>query len=347
MCRQSTPEAAFVANVATVADERLNPTPQEPRSGCGCHSGNVTALIPKFSDLLLPTLKAVARLGGSGSISEIVSTVIDLEQFTEEQQDVLHNGGPVTKIGYRVAWARTYLKYFGLLTNSARGVWAITEAGDQFLGDPAVTDTQRVAELLKMKAEKIREIAAERAARGEAAAADNARTGEFDTDEPDESLEPAPSASWKERVIGALTSDAFSPAQFERLVQRLLREADFESVTVTGRVGDQGIDGIGIYRLGLLSFPVYFQCKRYKGSVGAGEVRDFRGALQGRGEKGLLITTGAFTAAAKAEASRDGAMPVDLIDGDRLCELLLHYELGISVRVVEEVVVNPEFFADI
>src|SRR5690606_28115563 len=103
-------------------------------------------------------------------------------------------------------------------------------------------------------------------------------------------------------------------------------------------------DGVGIYRLGLLSFPVYFQCKRYKGSVGAGEVRDFRGALQRRGEKGILMTTGAFTSAAKAEASRDGATPVDLIDGDRLCELLKQYELGISVRTVEEVGVDNEFF---
>ncbi|MBT8797889.1 MULTISPECIES: restriction endonuclease [Microbacterium] len=305
----------------------------------------MTVPLPKFSDLLLPTLKAVAHLGGSGSISEIVSMVIKLEQFTEAQQDVLHNEGPETKIGYRVAWARTYLKYFGLLTNSARGVWAITEAGDQFLTNPTVTDSQRVAELFRMKAEKIKEAALERAARGEPLPTGAPLVG--NDDEPDESLEAAPSASWKERVISVLTSDAFSPTQFERLAQRLLREADFESVTVTGRSGDQGIDGIGIYRLGLLSFPVYFQCKRYKGSVGAGDVRDFRGALQGRGEKGLLITTGAFTAAAKAEASRDGATPVDLIDGDRLCELLLRYELGVSARIVEEIWVNPEFFVEI
>ena len=64
--------------------------------------------IPKFSELVLPTLKAVAQLGGSGSISEIVATVVTIEHFTEEQQDVLHNDGPATKIGYRVAWARTY-----------------------------------------------------------------------------------------------------------------------------------------------------------------------------------------------------------------------------------------------
>lgn len=306
--------------------------------------------IPKFSDLVLPTLKAVAQLGGSGSISEIVATVVAIERFTEEQQDVLHNDGPETKIGYRVAWARTYLKYFGMLTNSARGVWAITESGDRFLNDPGLDNSARIEILRRLRAEKIREAAAIRAARGEArvpANTDLIEPDDGEPDEPDESLESAPERTWKERLVSIMASDGFTPAQFERLAQRLLREADFESVTVTGRSGDQGIDGVGIYRLGLLTFPVFFQCKRYTGTVGAGQVRDFRGAMQGRGEKGLLITTGAFTAAAKAEASRDGATPVDLIDGDRLCDLLRRYELGVAVRVVEEVSVSADFFAEI
>jgi restriction system protein len=128
----------------------------------------------------------------------------------------------------------------------------------------------------------------------------------------------------------------------------LLREAGFISATVTGK-SDGGIDGIGVYRLSLVSFPVFFQCKRYKGSVGSSAVRDFRGAMSGRGDKGLLITTGNFTADAKQEATRDGAPPVDLIDGDRLCDLLKEYELGIrrTVRQVEEIHVTPEFFADL
>jgi restriction endonuclease Mrr len=98
-----------------------------------------------------------------------------------------------------------------------------------------------------------------------------------------------------------------SPAGFERLAQRLLREAGFISATVMGRSGDGGIDGLGVYRLSLVSFPVYFQCKRYRGSVGPGVVRDFRGAMAGRGDKGLVITTGSFTGDAKREATRDGA----------------------------------------
>lgn len=106
-------------------------------------------------------------------------------------------------------------------------------------------------------------------------------------------------AAWRAEVLDALM--AMAPDGFERLAQRLLREAGFISATVTGRTGDGGIDGFGTYRMSLLSFPVFFQCKRYKGSVGSAAVRDFRGAMAGRGDKGLLITTGTFTGDAKAE----------------------------------------------
>jgi len=116
---------------------------------------------------------------------------------------------------------------------------------------------------------------------------------------------------------------------------------------VTGRAGDGGIDGIGVYRLSLVSFPVFFQCKRYRGSVGAGSVRDFRGAMSGRGDRGLLITTGSFTAGAKQEAKRDGAPPIDLIDGDRLCDLLKEHRLGVrtELRQIEDVAIETDFFA--
>ena len=142
---------------------------------------------------------------------------------------------------------------------------------------------------------------------------------------------------------------AMPPADFERLAQLLLREAGFISATVMGRSGDGGIDGLGVYRLSLVSFTVYFQCKRYSGSVGPGVVRDFRGAMAGRGDKGLLITTGSFTGDAKREATRDGAPPIDLIDGDNLCELLKKYELGVhtTVQQVEEIAVQLEFFAEV
>ena len=139
------------------------------------------------------------------------------------------------------------------------------------------------------------------------------------------------------------------PDGFERLAQRLLREAGFVNVTVTGKSGDGGIDGVGVYRLSLVSFQTFFQCKRYQGKVAPHAVRDFRGAMAGRGDRGLLITTGSFTKEAQSEATRDGAPPIELIDGDQLCDLLKSYELGVRTvtRVEEDVVVSPEFFDDI
>jgi restriction system protein len=142
---------------------------------------------------------------------------------------------------------------------------------------------------------------------------------------------------------------ALTPERFEHLSKRLLREAGFTQVEVTGRSGDEGIDGTGIYRPTLVSFPVFFQCKRYKGSVGASKVRDFRGAMAGRGDQGILITTGTFIAEARAESSRPGAPLVDLIDGEALCDLLKQYQLGVltTERTVEDVRVLPDFFAQV
>jgi restriction system protein len=164
---------------------------------------------------------------------------------------------------------------------------------------------------------------------------------------PGDQAEQEPTRDWREELLDALL--AMPPAGFERLAQRLLREAGFISATVMGRSGDGAIDGLGVYRLSLVSFPVYFQCKRYRGSVGPGVVRDFRGAMAGRGDKGLLITTGSFTGDAKREATRDGAPPIDLIDGDGLCELLKKYELGAktTVREVEEITAHSEFFIEV
>jgi len=288
-------------------------------------------VVPSYVELLWPTLRAIRAIGDSGSIEEIVEKVIELEGFTEEQQSVLHVDGPGSEIQYRLAWTRTYLKGMGLLDNSARGVWALTDKGR----DPTLDE----ATVLKLHAEYTAQLRARQRARRKAERAREPATVDGAGQEP--------ARDWKEELLDALL--AMPPAGFERLAQRLLREAGFISATVMGRSGDGGIDGLGVYRLSLVSFPVYFQCKRYSGGVGPGVVRDFRGAMAGRGDKGLLITTGSFTGDAKREATRDGAPPIDLIDGDGLCDLLKKYELGVqtTVRQVEEITVHSEFFTDV
>lgn len=213
----------------------------------------------------------------------------------------------------------------GVLDNSTRGVWSVTEAGREAQEDD-LADLH--AEYTRRQRERSRERRREERE-------EEGKDGERD---------------WKEELLDALVdNDTVPPDRFERLARRLLREAGFINTSVTGRSGDGGIDGTGTYRVSLISFTVFFQCKRYRGSVGAGAVRDFRGAMTGRGDKGLLITTGSFTAEAKQEATLDGAPPIDLIDGEALCDLLKRYEMGVTTRVrtLEEIEIEPSFFSEL
>tara|TARA_Y100001938_G_scaffold140187_1_gene208043 strand:- start:111 stop:845 length:735 start_codon:yes stop_codon:yes gene_type:complete len=227
-----------------------------------------------------------------------------------------------TKIGYRLAWARTYLKKAGYLENSSRGVWALTEKArsiDSIDPKTVVSQVRQNDELSQRDSKD-----------------DCERV--VDSEKPDEVL------LWRER-LHKLLIDEMSPDAFERLTQRMLRESGFIHVEVTGRTGDGGIDGKGIARInGLMSFHIAFQCKKYKGSVGAPEIRDFRGATVGRADRGLFITTGSFTKAAIEEANRDGVAPIDLIDGDQLADKLKELSFGVKTELVEKVSVVDDWF---
>jgi restriction system protein len=279
------------------------------------------APIPQYHELMWPVLTAVKALGGSATVREIYERVVEDEHFSEDQQPATTKDGRMSEIEYRLHWARTHLKGIGALENSARGVWKLTDKGATITPDQmkAATHTYRQSVQRRSKQKQA--------------------TTSSDPNAADEDL-----PTWKDQLIDHLLG--IPPDGFERLAQRLLREAGFVNVTVLGRSGDGGIDGVGVYRLSLVSFPVYFQCKRYKGTVRAGAVRDFRGAMAGRGDKGLLITTRSFIKDAQNEANRDGAPPVELIDGDRLCELLAEYRLGVEIRehVQLEHTIDASFF---
>jgi restriction system protein len=278
----------------------------------------------KYDDLFNPTLTALQNLGGSGSVPEIEEQVATILKLTDEQINEIHRGN-TSKFTYRLAWARNYLKRYGLLENSSRGVWALTEEGIKSKSvDKEVVKRKVVAEdkqerLIKEKT-KTTEIIEEQ--------------------EDDEEIQKF---SWQEQIIEELQS--ISPSAFERICQRLLRELGFQNVEVTGQTNDGGIDGKGMLRLGgVLSFHVIFQAKRYKGSVSPSIVRDFRGAMVGRADKGLIITTGTFTREAKREAQRDGAPPIDLMDGNDLAEKLKELKLGIDIELVEKVNIKRDWF---
>ncbi|WP_206068610.1 restriction endonuclease [Nonomuraea composti] len=291
--------------------------------------------VPTYKDLLWPTLTAVRALDGSGSIAEISSKVIESERFSEEQQAILNNKGSKSLLEERIGWARSYLKGMGLLTNSRR-VWSLTEYGR----------TVRLDEIDKLHRD-YQQTARNRSRQESNQATEPAQEAvaplEDELPLPDSSAVESGQEAWREVLREALV--AMSPDAFERLSQRLLREAGFYNTHVTKLSGDGGIDGWGKYRISLVSFPVFFQCKRYRQAVGAPEVQAFRGALSGRGDRGLMITTGTFTEPAKKEATRDGAIPIDLIDGDQLCDLLKEYGIGVTttIRQVEDVVIDTDF----
>jgi len=283
--------------------------------------------IPAYDQLMLPLFKALADLGGSASIAEIDEYVGEQSGLPSELLDLPHNAekSNQTEFQYRLAWARTYLKKAGLIDNSSRGVWVIApDKRDVQTFDPAEI-VRTVRELHKQ----------ERAERDQ-----NEDLGDGD-DGPDET------DAWRRTLHQVLTTK-IDPSAFERLVQRLLRESGFIHVEVTGRSGDGGIDGKGIVRInGMLSFHVHFQCKRYQGSVSASHIRDFRGAMVGRADKGLFITTGTFTRDAIRESTRDGAPPLDLIDGDQLADKLKELNLGLETQLVEQVLVDEDWFRSI
>jgi restriction system protein len=289
--------------------------------------------LPPFVDYFPPTVAAVKTRGGSATIEEIEDDVAKRMNLSEAQLSILHGEGPRSQFQYVLAWVRTYLKKAGALVNSERGVWSLTDVGEHLSEDQIriIPDQVNMAEAEKRKLTKAQEKVKPNII------ADKPELRSADVSGVEGSI------VWDQHLLDVLQTIA--PDQFERLCQRILRESGFTRVEVTGKSGDGGIDGIGILRVNLVSFHVVFQCKRWKGSVGASVIRDFRGGMVGRADKGLVITTGTFTADARKEATRDGAPAIDLVDGETLCGLLRDLKLG--VKPVTRFEVDDVFFSSL
>jgi restriction system protein len=271
----------------------------------------------KIAQYVNPVMDALRRLGGSGQPAEVCAAVakdlgLEGSPITEE---IMKSGQ--TKFYNTIAWVRLYLAMAGYIDRSKRGVWTLTERGrnSRPLSDDEINEM--LLEIQRKSKEVIDSL------------------GELG--EEDESADVAPDESgYKAQLLSIIRG--LSPKGFEQLCQRLLRESGFEQVVVTGRSGDGGIDGIGVLKVNpFVTFKVLFQCKRYVGAVSSSEVRDFRGAMQGRADKGIILTTGTFTADALKEAVRDGVPPIELVDGDRLVGLFESLELGLVPRTTYDV----------
>jgi restriction system protein len=272
-----------------------------------------------FDELMNPAFQALRNLGDSASIEEMKNEVVKILKLSPAEIDDIHRGS-TTKLSYRLAWARNYLKNYGLIQNSSRGVWSLSPQGLK----TQKVDKDEVLRVLKKLKPKVKEITPET----EPEVLSNEITNEL---------------TWQEKLIDILQK--IPPDKFEKLSQRLLRELGFNNVEVTGKSGDGGIDGKGIIRIaGVLAFQVVFQCKRFKGNVSPSVVRDFRGAMVGRADKGLIITTGNFSQQARLEAKREGAPPIDLVDGVDLVEKLKELGLGVEVEMVEKVSIKEDWF---
>jgi restriction system protein len=297
--------------------------------------------LPDLPGMMLVTLEALRSIGGSATIQELDEKVAEVEGVTELEQSYQMSGDdPRPRLNYYLAWSRTFLKRGGAIENSSRGVWAITELGNEI---SEYSQTRKIYD--QVNAEEREKARQKRLAVKAKKSAKQAKLPLVSEQNAEPEAPEVLSPDWRSELLEVLKT--IDPSAFERLAQRLLRESGFTKVEVRGKSGDGGIDGVGVLRVNLVSFQVFFQCKRYKGSVGASEIRDFRGAMQGRADKGLFITTGSFTAQASDEATRDGATAIDLIDGERLCDLLKENDLGVSTRMIEEVTVDPKWFRGI
>lgn len=278
---------------------------------------------PEFIRFFRPILEVLKESGGSGTASEIVDRSLELAKVTEAEQEAVNKNG-LSRVKNQVHWARQYLVWAGYLDSSKRGVWGLTDKGMSV--NLAVFSALEVFKDVQSSRTEFKKAKRQEPQQKDESIASETETGDH-------------------RTVLLEQIKSLSPNGFERLSQRLLRESGFQHVSVTGKSGDGGIDGIGTLQVNpFVSFNVLFQCKRYQGVVTPSQVRDFRGAMMGRADKGLIITTGTFTLEAKKEARRDGVPPIELVDGDSLVDIFERLELGLIPKRTYDI--DEKFFED-
>ncbi len=285
---------------------------------------------PRFVRYFGPVIDVLKSLGGSGSPEEVRAAVASRLAISEEEQSEQLASGS-SRFDNQVAWARFYLTRAGLLDSSRRGIWSLTEKGR--------STTLSDAAAVQLFKEIHNQFSVERRVRRK----EGNREQALDESTPEAAIIAQGSAGHRETLLALLK--ALPAGGFERLCQRLLREAGFQHVTITGRSGDGGLDGNGVVEVNpFVSFRVLFQCKRYSGVITPAQVRDFRGAMAGRADKGIILTTGTFTAEARREAVRDGVPPIELVDGEKLLDMFEKLELGLIPRAA--FAIDDAFFED-
>jgi len=270
----------------------------------------------EYIQLFGSVLDALRELGGSGSPQEVIEKIAKIKNISDEKrEETLKNG--TSKFDNQVRWARQYLMWEGLIDNSKRGIWILTPNGQK------THLTEKESHDIVLKRTRLnRKIKTEN---------DNINN-ETELNDDTENFE-------NNSLLDILKN--IDPIGFEHLCKMLLREHGFENVEVTQITRDEGIDGYGTLKINpFISMRIIFQCKRYKKIVSRAHIGDFRNAVMGRADKGIIITTGTFSEDAKREAGRDGVIPIELIDGQKLVELFQEVELGVKTKTIYEIDYN-------
>jgi len=296
--------------------------------------------------MMLPILQTLSDRQEK-SVRELTDIVSSHFNLTEEEREILLPSRPIRKVNHRTNWAVQYLKRALLVEASRRGVYRITDRGLQLLSrNPrtlTVEDLMQYSEFAawisaSREAEEAGEVTPPSASSASSASAT-----------PEEMMEQGYGTLRKNLAADLLKAILDnSPSFFERLVKRLLEAMGYRDVKVTGRPGDRGIDGEA-WQDKLRMERIVFQAKRFSQDtpVTASMLRDFVGSVQVSGaNKGILITTSGFPRDAKEIIERSHKS-IGLIDGEKLAELMIDHNIGVSTETVYEVKqIDTDFFLE-
>jgi len=298
--------------------------------------------IPDYQACMLPLLKAISD-GSDHKMSDAVMILSRQFKLSQAEQDALLPSGQQSIIANRIGWARTYMKKAGLLTYPKRAYSRITDRGKKLLKE---APTEINSKLLRRYEEF---VAFESQAKANIIQTAG-MTEDTSYSTPEEALEYGYlklTENLSNEILEQIMS--CSPAFFERLVVELLVKMGYggslkEAASIVGKSGDGGIDGIiKEDKLGLDA--IYIQAKRWDSAVGRPEIQKFVGALDGqKARKGIFITTSSFTKDA-VDYAKGTTVKVVLIDGERLADLMMENNLGVSTVMTYEIKrVDSDYF---
>jgi restriction system protein len=259
-------------------------------------------MIPTQTEIEIPLLETLAALGGQAQPKKIypIITARFPQLSPEDLTETLKHGE--RKWINRVQWTRQALITAGDMASPERGVWAITEQG-----------RKRLKQQSQGEPEAARQVASSSVSLVDL-------YEKYDT-------------QFRSKLLDRLYE--LSPTQFEHFARQLLTAYGFVQMTVTQVGKDGGIDGHGLLRVGLARMAVAFQCKRWEGNVPRPEVDKFRGAIQGEFEQGLFFTTSDFTKGAMEASIKKGAVPVILLNGESIVDLMIDKEFGVQKKPLQ------------